>query len=233
VTISGLLIGREKECRLVGDLMRQRRNVLILGEEGVGKSAIVENVLSACALNNVLYSKHSATLKETLVNLVESAIGDQHLQKKTILSLKNICYRLLDRSPEYVVLDHVAWVEPKFYGFLIYLIERKLPFIMVTRRSGKKNIGHLWKGLYDFERLEINNLDQPRACKLMDYYAECFDLNLDMEADFRKEIFSISKGNPRVIKELCCLARDEKYKAKGYIDVKLMDLDRRINWAIR
>jgi hypothetical protein len=231
--ISGLLIGREKECRLIGDLMRQRRNLFILGEEGVGKSAIVENVLAGCAVKNVLYSKRSTTLKETLVNMVTPSICGKDLQKKTILSLKKICYQLLEQKPDYAVLDHIGWVEPKFYGFLIYLIERKLPFIIVTRRPGKKNIGHLWKALYDFEKLEINNLDQPRACELIDYYAERFDLKLDMAADFRKEVFSISKGKPKVIKELCCLARDEKYKAKGYIDVKLMDLDRRINCAIR
>jgi hypothetical protein len=51
--------------------------------------------------------------------------------------------------------------------------------------------------------------------------------------DFKKEVFNVSKGNPKIIKELCCLAQDEKYGARGSMDVKLMDLDRRIKDAIR
>lgn len=223
-----LLIGREHECRLVEDLMRQKKNVLILGDEGVGKSAIVENVIAGGVGENILYSKRSATLKETLVNMVGAAQGGKDLQKKNILSLKKICYQLLDANPEYVVLDHVAWVERKFYGFLTYLKERKIPFVIATRRPGKKNIGHLWMGLYDYQTLEVKNLDQTKTSQLIDHYASSLDLKIGAPTDFKKEVFKISAGNPKIIKDLCQLARDEKYRAKGYIDTKLMDLDRRI-----
>lgn len=217
---SSLLIGRERECRL-------------LGEEGVGKTAIVDNVLAVRTVKNVLYSMRCTTLKETLVNMVESAGGGKDLQKKNILSLKKICYQLLDERPDYAVLDHVTWVEPKFYRFLTYLIERKLSFVIVTRRPDKKSIGHLWMGLYDFEKLEIKKLDRPNADQLIDHYASSLDLKIAAAVDFKKEVFNISKGNPKVIKELCCLAQNKKYRAKGDMDVKLMDLDRRMNSAIR
>jgi len=128
-----MLIGRQHERRLLDDLMLQKKNVLILGEEGVGKSAMVEDVMASSVGKNILYSKRSTTLKETLVNLVESVHGGKRLQKENILSLKKTCYQLLDESPDYTVLDHVTWVEPKFYGFLTYLKERKIPFIIVTR----------------------------------------------------------------------------------------------------
>jgi hypothetical protein len=226
------LIEREHECRLVDALMRQRKNILVLGEEGVGKSAIINNVMAAHPVKNILYSKRSTTLEETLVNMVESALGGKDLQKKNILSLKKICYELLDKSPDYAVLDHVAWVEPRFYGFLTYMKERKIPFVIVTRRPGKKHIGHLWMGLYDFEKLEVKNLDQPKTAQLIDYYASSLDLKIDDASDFKKEVFGISKGNPKIVRELCNLAREEKYRAKGYVDVKLMDLDRRIGYAV-
>jgi integrase/recombinase XerD len=228
-----MLIGREQECRLITDLMRQRKNILILGEEGVGKSAILENVMGSGVVKNSLYSKRSTTLKETLVNMVGSAVGGKDVQKQNILSLKKICYQLLDESPEYAVLDHIAWVEPKFYGFLIYLKERNLPFVIVTRRRDKKNIGHLWMGLYDFEKIEISNLDQTKAGQLIDYYASSFALEIAAAEDFKRAVFKISAGNPKIILELCWLAQDEKYRKKGYVDVKLMDLDRRIEAAIR
>jgi integrase/recombinase XerD len=227
-----MLIGREQECHLITDLMRRRKNVLILGNEGVGKSALVENVLGSGVVKNLLYSKRSTTLKETLVNMVGSALGGKDVQEQTILSLKKICYRLLDSRPEYAVLDHIAWVEPKFYGFLTYLKERNVPFLVATRKPGKKNIGHLWMGLYDFEKIEIRNLDQTKAGQLIDFYASSIALEIAAAEDFKRAVFKISAGNPKIILELCWLAQDDKYRKKGYVDVKLMDLDRRISNAV-
>ena len=230
---STVLIGREQECRSLDELMRQRKNILIIGQEGTGKTAIVEKVMAGSAGKNILYSKRSTTLKETMVNMIESVQGGKDLAKKNILSLKKLCYQLLNDAQEYAVLDHIEWVEPQFYGFLSYLIERKLPFVIVTRHADKKNIGHLWMGLSDFTRLEIKNLDPIKAGQLIDHYETAFDLTIDTAADFKKEVFKISEGNPKIIGQLCQLARDEKYRAKGYLNVKLMDLDRRINNVVR
>ncbi len=135
-------------------------------------------------------------------------------------------------SIEYVVLDHIAWVEPKFYGFLTYLKERSIPFVIVTRRPDKKNIGHLWMSLYDYQTLEVKNLDQTKTSQLIDDYASGLDLKIDAVSDFKKDVFKLSQGNPKIIRELCRLAQEEKYRSKGYVDVKLMDLDRRIESAI-
>jgi hypothetical protein len=228
-----VLIVRDDERRALDELMRRKRNILIVGDEGVGKSAILENAISAGAVKNILYSKHSTTLKETLVNLVGSVVGVKGLQKKNILTLKKSCYRLLEVNPEYVVLDHVAWVEPKFYAFLTYMKERNIPFIIATRKPDKNNVGHLWMGLYDYATMDIKNLDPTKTGRLVDHYATSFHLKIAAESDFKKDIFKISKGNPKVIKDLCQLARDEKYRLNGYVDVRLMELDRKIHNVIR
>jgi hypothetical protein len=225
------LIGREHERRALLGFIEQKRSVLILGEEGVGKSAILEDIVAAGPVKNILYSRHSVTLKETLVNFIGFALGRKDVQKKNILSLKKLSYELLDASPDYAVLDHIGWVEPKFYGFLTYVKERGIPFIVAARSAGKENVGHLWMGLYDFDTLEIKNLDPAKSDRLVDHYGSAFNLKIDREADFKRAIFKFSRGNPKIIKQLCQLARDDKYRAKGYIDVRLMDLDRRIQIA--
>ena len=229
---SAILIGRDDERRLLHGLMRQKKNVLIVGAEGVGKSLLVEDAIAAGAVKNFLHSRSSTTLKETLVNLVGSASSGKDLQKKNILTLKKSCYRLLDNDPEYVVLDQVGWVEPKFYGFLTYMKERNIPFVIAARQSGKKNVGHLWMGLYDYEILQIKNLDQAKTAQLVDHYAAMFDLSMEAEPSFKKDVFRFSEGNPKIVKEICRLAADEKYHVRGYIDVNLVDLDRRINLSM-
>jgi len=208
--------------------MRERKNVLILGEEGVGKSAIVNRTI-ADGVFKILYSKHSATLKESLVNLVGAAVGGKELARQNILRLKNVCYRLLEQQPEFAIFDHIAWVDRKFYGFITYLREANLPLVIVTRRPGKNNVGHLWMGLYDFEVLEVKNLDPPKAAQLLDHYISKLGLKIETPTEFKKDIFKVSQGNPKTIRELCRLACNDRYRAKGHIDVKLMDLDRRIS----
>jgi hypothetical protein len=227
-----LLIGRGDERRALNELIQQRKSVLILGDEGVGKSALLEDALANSGIKNILYSKRSTTLKETLVNLLQSATNLAHLPKQNILALKKHCYQLLAARPEYVVLDHIVWVEPKYYAFLTFIKEQKFPFIIATRKTGKKNVGHLWMGLYDFAVLEVQNLDQASTGTLVDYYASCFDLKLGVDADFEKDVFKLSRGNPKIIKELCRLAQSQKYRSKGYVDLQLVDLDRRINLSI-
>ncbi|MGN6718192.1 MAG: hypothetical protein ACTHLX_12430, partial [Candidatus Binatia bacterium] len=62
-----VLIGRDKERRALDDLIRQRKNILILGEEGVGKTALLKDALANSKIKDILYSQRSTALKETLV----------------------------------------------------------------------------------------------------------------------------------------------------------------------
>jgi hypothetical protein len=184
-----MFIGREQECRRLDELVRRRSNVLVLREEGVGKSAIIHRAISDGVFKHFLYSRQSATLKETLVYLVGAAVGGKELAKKNILTLKKACYQLLNERPEYAVFDHVARVERRFYAFLTYLRERDLPLVVVARQLGKDNLGHLWTGLYDFEVLEIKNFDASKSAQLVDHYIAKLNLEIDDPADFKKEIF--------------------------------------------
>lgn len=153
-------------------------------------------------------------------NLVGAAVGGKELARKNILTLKKACYQLLNERPDYAVFDHVSRVERRFYAFLTYLGEQTLPLVIAVRQSGKDSLSHLWMGLYDF--------DATRTCQLVDHYIAKFHLKIDDPADFKEEVFKVSQGNPCVVQELCRLAGNDRYRAKGYIDVKLMDLDRRI-----
>jgi hypothetical protein len=86
--------------------------------------------------------------------------------------------------------------------------------------------------LFNFEKVEISNFDKPAADILIGHFIREFGIKITKEADFKKEIYRFSKGNPKIIKALCFLARDVKYQKKDTLDVKLMDLDRRINEVV-
>ncbi len=228
-----ILIGRETECALVSELMSQKKNIVIFGEEGVGKSIIMTHVLREKNPKNFLYSRESKSLKGTLIHSISfHAESKGYLQKKNILTLKKMFYVLLEENPEYVILDQVGWVEPRYYSFLAYLMEREIPLILLAQGIDKEKVGHLWLALYNFEKVEITNLDRSKVEELIKHYITYFDFKIPQPAKLCEEVFHISKGNPQIIKQLCGLATDKKYQSKGYLDVKLMDLDRKIQAAI-
>jgi len=226
-----ILIGREKECAAISSLVSQRKNIIIFGLEGVGKSAIIKSVLKDRNIAGLLYSQDSRTLKGTLSNLAVSISGNTKVvQEGNILALKNILYGIInDKKPEYIVFDHVESVEPKFYSLFVYLMEAKIPLIVLSRGLQKKDIGHLRMSLFAFEKVEISNLDRSTGDVLINYFIKEFGIKVVKRDEFKHAIFSHSKGNPKVIKALCFLARDVKYQKNDSIDVKLIDLDRRIS----
>jgi len=228
------IIGREKECGMISGLIGQRKNIIIFGEEGIGKTTIINKVLSNLVGLNIFFSAQSKTLKETLLNFMPYASCDKKtIQSLNILDLKKLFYSALDKNkPQYIIFDHVERVRPKFHSFFVYLLERELPLIVLCRGLEKKDIGNLCMSLFNFERVEISNFDKPSADLLIDHFIKEFGIKITKEKDFKKQIFYFSKGNPKIIKQLCFLARDVKYKKNETIDVKIMDLDRRINEVV-
>jgi len=228
------IIGREKECAAITNFINQRRSIIVFGPEGVGKTAILTKALTGFPELNKICSLESKTFKESLLNFMASApFSKKTVNEANILALKKLFYEILaNNKPEYIIFDHIASVEPKFYSFFVYLLEAKIPLIVLSRGLEKKEIGHLRMSSFNFEKVEISNFDRPTADILIDHFIHEFGIKITKEADFKKEVYRFSKGNPKIIKGLCFLARDVKYQKNDAIDVKLMDLDRRISEVV-
>jgi len=227
------MIGREKEIAIIIRLMTEKKNVVIFGKQGVGKTSIIQEVINNAGRGGILYSPQSRTLKETLINLLSSGHQrDKKMNKMNTLALKKNCYEVLNQNPGYIILDHLERIEPKHYSFLNYIIDKNIPLMVVSRSLKKEAIGHLRMSLFSFEKVEVCNLDRQAADMLTDSFIKELGIEIAKKDDFKKEIFKISGGNPRVIKQLCILAHDGKYRRNDSLDVYLMDLDRRIGEVI-
>jgi len=228
------IIGREKECAVIANFIRQRKNIIIFGPEGVGKTAVINKVLNDLSNINIFHSLFSKTLKESLLNfMIYGTFSKKDIQKADTLALKKLFYGIMaKKNPEYIVFDHVENVEPKFYSFFVYLMEAKIPLIVLSRGLEKKEIGHLRMSSFNFEKVELSNFDKSGADILIGHFINEFGINITKSDEFKKQIFNFSKGNPKVIKGLCFLARDIKYQRNNGLDVRLMDLDRRISEVV-
>lgn len=228
------IIGREKECAAIVNFINQRKNIIIFGPEGVGKTVILNKVITGFPGINKICSQESKTLKESLLNFTTCASFDRKtINEANALALKKLFYEILARNkPEYIIFDHIESVEPKFHSFFVYLLETKIPLIVLSRGLGKKEIGHLRMSSFNFEKVEISNFDRSATDTLIGHFINEFGIKITKADEFKKQIFHFSKGNPKIIKGLCFLARDVKYQKDNGLDVKLMDLDRRISEVV-
>lgn len=228
-----MLFGREKECQFITGLMNGRKNIIIYGEEGTGKSAIIHETVSRRKAEKLLYSHSSKTLRESLINpILFHGKETKDVQNKNIAMLRKAFFSMLDREkPAYIIFDHVELVTPRLYYFFLYLMDKKIPLIMISRGIRKKDIDHLRMILFDFIKVEITNLEKPATDKLVDYFVKEFNIKVNHTDDFRKDIYKFSGGNPKIVKELCFMAKDTKYHSCGNCNVRLIDLDHRIGKA--
>jgi len=232
--MSDILIGRERECATLSRLINQKKNIIIYGLEGTGKSAVINKVLGDFSNLKKFYSPSSKTLKEALLNFMLYGFFDKKtIQKADTLILKKLFYEIIARNrPEYIIFDQVESVEPKYYNFFVYLLDEKIPFIILSRGLEKKDIGHLRMAMFNFEKIEITDFDRIASDILIDHFIKEYEIKITNGPEFKKQIFYFSKGNAKIIKQLCFLARDVKYQKSGSLDVKLMDLDRRIDEVV-
>ena len=83
------IIGRDSEITLINTLLQQKRNILVFGGEGVGKSAIIQRIISDKNNRNILYVQKNDTLRETLIGVLTASL--QHtsgFENFNILALK-------------------------------------------------------------------------------------------------------------------------------------------------
>ncbi|MCF6150531.1 MAG: hypothetical protein E3K37_18030 [Candidatus Kuenenia sp.] len=155
------------------------------------------------------------------------------MNNNNIPMLRKIFFAMLDEiAPEYIIFDHVELVKPKLYSFFLYLMDKKIPLIIISRGIKKKDIDHLRMVLFDFEKMEMTNLDRLSTDKLADHFIKEFNIKVNCMDDFKKGIYKYSGGNPKMVKELCFMAKDAKYQSYGNCSVKLIDLDYRIHKAM-
>ncbi len=228
-----MLFGREEECQFITGLMNGRKNIIIYGEEGTGKSAIIHEIMHRRKGRNVLYSRSSKTLKQSLINpILFHGKGNKNITNMNISMLRKVFFSMLDREkPAYIIFDHVELVTPRLYSFFVYVMDKKIPLIMISRGIRKQDIDHLRMILFDFIKVEITNLEKPATDKLVDHFVKEFNINVSHTDDFRKDIYKFSDGNPKIVKELCFMAKNAKYHSCGNCNVRLIDLDRRISKA--
>jgi len=203
-------------------LHAERKHVLILGVEGVGKSALVAHLKKTLPL---ILCAHSETLGEICGNLeTELSLTEQH---SPLVQRKNRLLQILAKSRQTTVFDGVSWTTPKISSFLESVTERA-PVWICARSECARDIGHFWPLLARFETIKLQPFHFAETRAFLKAAIENAQLPLSVEP-FARQLHRLSGGLPQT---LCGLL--EQF-AGGHYDLsrragwQLLETDRRIN----
>jgi AAA ATPase-like protein len=244
-------LDRHIEARLLRSALEARQSFLISGPEGIGKTALVTEVLSSLPERQ---RRRMICLSgvEAARPLLESLLMELHARRDATLlaqtkrerstrdpfrswlsahatsRLKGSAYRALEAAQYAVVIDHSRYVTPASAKVIKELADmRNTPVVFVSRGDSKKDLGSLEALFWHPERrIKLGPLGQADARRL-------FDLTFqpggdghapDFEA-FRADVLGLSRGVPGAIIAMAAMAANPRYRAGERLKTRLMRID--------
>ncbi len=212
--------GRKNEIEKIGRLLEKKVNIMILGGTGVGKSHLI-NCLVSNYKEKVLKLDDCYEIKRSLVNILmflykedKDALKNElypefdydalfnHLQKDSMTNLCKEIIKATSKNEYLLVIDSCDRITPR--GVKI-LEELKDHFCILTsaREVPLNKSSFLW----NFEMIRLKNLERRFAIGLICHLSN--GMQIEDSWLFRNHVFEQSVGNPRVICELIDRYRKE------------------------
>jgi hypothetical protein len=250
------LVGREKEIGTIRDHIRRRKSLHIHGPMGAGKSALLDHhyknwdaIDASCV---PIYCKNGVNLREILVCITEAlfersgplAGTDKYLEPIEICSvsdirtnsnrdLRNMIFPRVEQGDYCVILDHLEHITQGMNAFLYSLHERAC-VITASRQSWDISdltsvAGSLAYDLWLVPKLRVENLHKDDAFILMDLLFGSLNKKVRDKPRLFKDIYEVSQGNPKMIKNILQKAADPKYLRGGKLNLNLIVIDCQID----
>src|SRR5271166_3248799 len=214
--------GRQALIEYLCALYAQRKHVLVVGTEGMGKTALLRQIIHSCPM---LLCEETSSLRR-ICDSLERQLGWTHY-KLNIVERKNRLLAYLERRGEPVAFDQVALTPPRVARYIGRLGDH-IPVWIACRSNHSKEIGRVWEHLYKFTRIELPPLTRVETSALIEKAAA----QGNIQADAREHIaylHRLSKGIPQLLEELIIELATRKYKIDSSFGWRLLELDRRIH----
>jgi len=219
-------VGRSKEAAQLRRLHAQRKHVLILGPEGIGKTALVACSKEKLDLLICQQSEHLGLICGSLEPQVGlEASGLRLLQRKQRLR------QALAEAGKTVVFDGMGWTTPKLSSFLEAVMER-VPIWICTRSEHSWDIGHFWPLLVRFEKLEVHPFHPAETREVVKAAVRIGLVPADV-LGIVGWLHYRSRGNPLVLRAFLEELASREYDLSNLHALRRLELDRRIHDMFR
>jgi hypothetical protein len=213
--------GRQELIEKLRRLYAERKHVLIVGAEGIGKTALLRQVNQSCP---ILLCEESSSLRR-ICDSLECQLGWADY-KLNVVERKNRLLIYLERRGEPVAFDQVALIPPRVARFIGHLGDH-IPVWIACRSDQRKEIGRVWEYLYRFTRIELLPLTRIETSALIENAVARGNIQADAR-EHSAYLHQLSKGVPRVLEDLLMELATRKYKIDTSFGRHLLDIDRRI-----
>ena len=200
-------IGREKQLAALLELHRQRRNVLIVGSPGVGKSALLRQVRDRLPLLLI----HRAVKLKDLFNSLKELLELEQIQGG-VSEVKNNLLARIQAKGQPVAFDSVADT-PKAVAKFIFDLSTVVPVWIVCRSDLPHEIGRVSDGLSDFVRLSLPPLKLTEVRSHIALSVQNGDLRKDALTHV-STLYSLCRGNPEILVGLMTELSRPEYRDK-------------------
>jgi hypothetical protein len=232
-------IERVAELHQLQDRIRQRKSMLLFGEQGVGKTRLLQQIVGDN--RDALYVSRGHAPREFLTDLVESqdrargskAKRSRSLQSMSVISLRGTAESALEDGKKFLVIDHVQSPSPALSSMIKEMnYYGRTPIIFAARSPHMEDIGLLRSLCTDkSERLELKNWPESVAMEFANRCVANTQLSADNMQSFLHELVEMSRGNPGAILQMVEMARLPQYRVGDQIKVHVLYLDYRMKGA--
>lgn len=222
-------IGRKEEIARIIDLAQKKVNILLLGEQGLGKTHLTKNLTANGRLGKVLRIDDMTAIKGTLAGLVLTLFkGDKDKIKDLLYgtdtdvekiitkeSIKRLCELLVRTTAQHeytIVIDDATRITPLGISTLEKLNDH-FHLIIAARRIKYNQVSFL----SNFEKIELTGLARPEAVELITRASQDFtDRIADWEA-YKNHVWRATNGNPKFILELV-----ERFRREPHVSPEMV-----------
>lgn len=214
-------VGRAPLLRRLGTMIRARKNVLLAGPPGVGKSRIVGQVAKSFSMLVARGCGCPGGLMEELEPQLGLPRGDLKMPARV--------HRLaaeLPRRGRVLVLENVGRVPPRV-AHLVRVVLLRQPVWIVTRSTAPLDLGHVWPYLFLFQRVTVPAFtpDETRA------FLAAVEFERDRDELMRSalRLHRLSAGHPATLTALIAELRRRSHDLQSPEGLRLLALHARIS----
>ena len=216
-------VGRAKEIALLQRLHAQRKHVLILGADGIGKSALVAHLRQSLRLRVCPASERLSEICEALEREFDLEAGDLHIVQRKNRLLK----RLKEAKRIAVVFDGASWTTPKLGSFIENVSER-VPVWLCVRSEHPWDVGRIWPLLVRFEHVELKPFHPGESLLLVESAVRGGKVPVDT-LNIVAWLHRHAAGSPKILCELLEEIAHGHYDLNNSHALRRLNLDRRIH----
>ena len=210
----GYIVGRKDEIGKLVSLSKKRVNILITGEQGTGKTALLDAFAKSDNVGKILRIDDMSAIKKTLAGLVLTLFNGDKDKVRDLLygpevdldrvvtkeSTKRLCELLIESTQKHeytIIIDDATRITPMGVTILEKL-NAHFHMVIAARHVKIQQVTFLT----NFEKIKLQGLQRPEVIELVQKASSTFmDRIEDWEA-YKEHIYRSTAGNPKFILEM-------------------------------